>query len=108
MAERGYKILGKSISAGGRPWLGLVAVGQKLERQPEQARNILALDARRDRRDQARKAAVVLISKKLQSECGNANESTTTSWSDREPLVLSASKFKNISTLFRPREISNA
>ncbi len=41
MAEKGYKILGRSRSLAEVPWLGLVANRQKVERQPEQVRNML-------------------------------------------------------------------
>src|SRR5205809_7698764 len=42
MAEKGYKILGRSRSLlADAPWLGLVVSRQKLERQPEQARKLL-------------------------------------------------------------------
>ncbi len=41
MAEKGYKILGRSRSLAEAPWLGLVANRQKIEKQPEQVRNML-------------------------------------------------------------------
>ena len=41
MAEKGFKILGRSRSLAEAPWLGLVVHRQKLERQPEQIRNML-------------------------------------------------------------------
>jgi len=60
----------KSISAGGRPVARSGCQSAKLERQPEQARNIL-----RSMRDviaviKREKRRSFLISKKLQSECG--------------------------------------
>jgi hypothetical protein len=41
MAEKGFKILGRSRSLAEAPWLGLVVHRQKAERQPEQVRNML-------------------------------------------------------------------
>ncbi len=41
MAEKGFKVLARSRSLIDSPWLGLVASKQKLEKQPEQARNVL-------------------------------------------------------------------
>ena len=41
MAEKGFKILARSRSLAEAPWLGLVANRQKVERQSEQARNML-------------------------------------------------------------------
>ena len=41
MAEKGFKILGRSRSLAEAPWLGLVVHRQKLERKPEQVRNML-------------------------------------------------------------------
>jgi len=41
MAEKGFKILARSRSLAEAPWLGLVANRQKVERQPEQVRNML-------------------------------------------------------------------
>ena len=41
MAEKGFKILGRSRSLAEAPWLGLVVNRQKIERQPEQIRNML-------------------------------------------------------------------
>ena len=41
MAEKGYKVLGRSRSLVETPWLGLVGSKQKLERQSEQTRNML-------------------------------------------------------------------
>jgi ABC-type nitrate/sulfonate/bicarbonate transport system substrate-binding protein len=41
MAEKGFKILARSRSLIESPWLGLVASRQKLEKQPEQTRNVL-------------------------------------------------------------------
>jgi ABC-type nitrate/sulfonate/bicarbonate transport system substrate-binding protein len=41
MAEKGYKILARSRSLAEAPWLGLVANRQKIEKQPEQVRNML-------------------------------------------------------------------
>jgi NitT/TauT family transport system substrate-binding protein len=41
MAEKGFKILGRSRALAEAPWLGLVVHRQKIERQPEQIRNML-------------------------------------------------------------------
>ena len=41
MAEKGYKILGRSRSLAEAPWLGLVVHRQKAERQPDQVRKML-------------------------------------------------------------------
>jgi len=41
MAEKGFKILARSRSLIESPWLGLVASRHKLDRQPEQTRNML-------------------------------------------------------------------
>lgn len=41
MAEKGYKILARSRSLAEAPWLGLVANRQKIDKQPEQVRNML-------------------------------------------------------------------
>jgi NitT/TauT family transport system substrate-binding protein len=41
MAEKGFKILGRSRSLAEAPWLGLVVHRQKVERQSEQVRNML-------------------------------------------------------------------
>jgi len=41
MAEKGFKILGRSRSLAEAPWLGLVVHRQKVERKPEQVRNML-------------------------------------------------------------------
>jgi NitT/TauT family transport system substrate-binding protein len=41
MAEKGFKILGRSRSLAEAPWLGLVVHRHKVERQPEQVRNML-------------------------------------------------------------------
>jgi len=41
MAEKGFKILGRSRSLTEAPWLGLVVHRQKAERQPDQVRNML-------------------------------------------------------------------
>jgi ABC-type nitrate/sulfonate/bicarbonate transport system substrate-binding protein len=41
MAEKGFKILGRSRSLAEAPWLGLVVHRQKAERQPDQVRSVL-------------------------------------------------------------------
>ena len=41
MAEKGFKILGRSRSLAEAPWLGLVVHRQKVERHPEQIRSML-------------------------------------------------------------------
>ena len=41
MAEKGFKVLGRSRSLAEAPWLGLVVHRQKAERQPEQVRSML-------------------------------------------------------------------
>ena len=76
MAEKGYKVLGRSRSLVETPWLGLVGSKQKLERQPEQTRNML-----RSMRDvvaaiRSDKAAVVsYIEKNFKVSKANATES---------------------------------
>ena len=65
MAEKGYKILGRSRSLAEAPWLGLVANRQKIDKQPEQVRNMLrsmrdvVAAMRRDR------AGVIAISRRI-------------------------------------------
>jgi ABC-type nitrate/sulfonate/bicarbonate transport system substrate-binding protein len=76
MAEKGYKILARSRSLAEAPWLGLVANRQKIDRQPEQVRNILR--SMRDvtaaiRRDKA--GVVSYIEKNFKVSTANANES---------------------------------
>jgi ABC-type nitrate/sulfonate/bicarbonate transport system substrate-binding protein len=76
MAEKGYKILARSRSLAEAPWLGLVANRNKMDKQPEQIRNILR--SMRDvtvaiRRDKA--AVVSYIEKNFKVSTANANES---------------------------------
>jgi ABC-type nitrate/sulfonate/bicarbonate transport system substrate-binding protein len=76
MAEKGYKILARSRSLAEAPWLGLVANRNKMDKQPEQVRNILR--SLRDvtvaiRRDKA--AVVSYIEKNFKVSTANANES---------------------------------
>jgi ABC-type nitrate/sulfonate/bicarbonate transport system substrate-binding protein len=76
MAERGYKILARSRSLAEAPWLGLVANRNKMDRHPEQVKNILR--SMRDvtaaiRRDKA--AVVSYIEKNFKVSTANANES---------------------------------
>lgn len=76
MAEKGFKILARSRSLIESPWLGLVASRQKLDRQPEQTRNVLR--AMRDviaviRRDKP--AIVGYIEKNFKVSAANAAES---------------------------------
>jgi ABC-type nitrate/sulfonate/bicarbonate transport system substrate-binding protein len=76
MAEKGYRILARSRSLAEAPWLGLVANRQKIEKQPEQARNMLR--SMRDvmatiRRDKA--AVVAYIEKNFKVSSANASES---------------------------------
>jgi len=76
MAEKGFKILARSRSLAEAPWLGLVANRSKLDKQPEQVRNMLR--SIRDvtaviRRDKA--AVVSYIEKNFQVSTANANES---------------------------------
>ena len=76
MAEKGYKVLGRSRSLVETPWLGLVGSKQKLERQPEQTRNMLR--SMRDvvaaiRRDKA--AVIAYIEKNFKVSKANATES---------------------------------
>jgi len=76
MAEKGFKILARSRSLAEAPWLGLVANRSKLDKQPEQVRNMLR--SMRDvtaviRRDKA--AVVSYIEKNFQVSAANANES---------------------------------
>jgi ABC-type nitrate/sulfonate/bicarbonate transport system substrate-binding protein len=76
MAEKGFKILARSRSLAEAPWLGLVANRNKMDRHPEQVRNILR--SMRDvtaaiRRDKA--AVVSYIEKNFKVSTANANES---------------------------------
>lgn len=76
MAEKGYKILGRSRSLAEAPWLGLVANRQKIEKQPEQVRNMLR--SMRDvvaamRRDRA--GIINYIEKDFKVSSANATES---------------------------------
>ena len=76
MAEKGYKILARSRSLAEAPWLGLVANRQKIEKQPEQVRNMLR--SMRDvmavmRRDKA--AVISYIEKNFNVSAANAMES---------------------------------
>jgi NitT/TauT family transport system substrate-binding protein len=76
MAEKGFKILGRSRTLIEAPWLGLVASKQKLDKQPEQARNMLR--SMRDvvaaiRRDKA--GVVAYIEKNFKVSTANAVES---------------------------------
>lgn len=76
MAEKGYKILVRSRQMVESPWLGLVANKQKLEKHPEQTRNILR--SMRDviaaiRRDKP--AVVSYIAKNFSVSMVNASES---------------------------------
>jgi ABC-type nitrate/sulfonate/bicarbonate transport system substrate-binding protein len=76
MAEKGYKILARSRALAEAPWLGLVANRNKMDKQPEQVRNILR--SLRDvtvaiRRDKA--AVVSYIEKNFKVSTANANES---------------------------------
>jgi ABC-type nitrate/sulfonate/bicarbonate transport system substrate-binding protein len=76
MAEKGFKILGRSRSLAEAPWLGLVVHRQKTERQPEQVRNMLR--SMRDvtgviRRDKA--AVISYIEKNFQVSAANAMSS---------------------------------
>ena len=76
MAEKGYKILARSRSLAEAPWLGLVANRQKIEKNPEQARNMLR--SMRDvvavmRRDRA--GVISYIEKDFKVSAANATES---------------------------------
>jgi ABC-type nitrate/sulfonate/bicarbonate transport system substrate-binding protein len=76
MAEKGYKILARSRSLAEAPWLGLVANRQKIEKQPEQVRNMLR--SMRDvvaamRRDRA--GVIAHIEKDFKVSTANATES---------------------------------
>jgi len=76
MAEKGFKILARSRSLAEAPWLGLVANRQKVERQPEQVRNMLR--SMRDvtaliRRDKP--AVVSYIEKNFKVSPANASSS---------------------------------
>ncbi len=76
MAEKGYKILARSRSLAEAPWLGLVANRQKIEKQPEQVRNMLR--SMRDvvavmRRDRA--GVISYIEKDFKVSAANATES---------------------------------
>jgi NitT/TauT family transport system substrate-binding protein len=76
MAEKGFKILARSRSLAEAPWLGLVANRQKVERQPEQVRNVL-----RSMRDviavikREKPAVISYIEKNFKVSAANANES---------------------------------
>ncbi len=76
MAEKGYKILARSRSLAEAPWLGLVANRQKIDKQPEQVRNMLR--SMRDvvavmRRDRA--GVISYIEKDFKVSTANATES---------------------------------
>lgn len=76
MAEKGFKILARSRSLAEAPWLGLVANRQKIEKQPEQVRNMLR--SMREvigvvRRDKP--VVVGYIEKNFKVSAANANES---------------------------------
>ena len=76
MAEKGFKILGRSRSLAEAPWLGLVANRQKIEKNPEQVRNMLR--SMRDvivamRRDKA--AVIAYIERNFKVSNANALES---------------------------------
>ncbi len=76
MAEKGFKILGRSRSLAEAPWLGLVVHRQKVERNPEQVRNMLR--SMRDvtaiiRRDKP--AVISYIEKNFKVSSGNAASS---------------------------------
>jgi len=76
MAEKGYKILARSRSLAEAPWLGLVANRQKIEKNPEQVRNMLR--SMRDvvaamRRDRA--GVISYIEKDFKVTTANATES---------------------------------
>jgi ABC-type nitrate/sulfonate/bicarbonate transport system substrate-binding protein len=76
MAEKGFKILGRSRSLAEAPWLGLVVHRQKVERNPEQVRNMLR--SMRDvtaiiRRDKP--AVISYIEKNFKVSPGNAASS---------------------------------
>ena len=76
MEEKGFKILGRSRSLAEAPWLGLVVHRQKVERQPEQIRNMLR--SMRDvttvmRRD--RPAVLSYIEKNFKVSSANASAS---------------------------------
>lgn len=76
VAEKGFRILVRSRQLIDSPWLGLVANKNKLEKQPEQARNMLR--AMRDviaaiRRD--KQAVVNYIVKNFNVSLANASES---------------------------------
>jgi ABC-type nitrate/sulfonate/bicarbonate transport system substrate-binding protein len=76
MAEKGFKILARSRALIESPWLGLVASRQKVEKQPEQARNMLRVmrdviaNIRRDK-----PAIVAYIEKNFKVTGANAAES---------------------------------
>lgn len=76
MAEKGFKILGRSRSLIESPWLGLVASRHKIDKQPEQTRNMLR--AMRDvvtaiRRDKP--GIVAYIERNFKVSVANAVES---------------------------------
>ena len=76
VAEKGFKILARSRQLVDSPWLGLVVNKQKLEKQPEQARNMLR--SMRDvvaaiRRD--KQGVISYIAKNFNVSAANAAES---------------------------------
>ena len=76
VAEKGFRILVRSRQLIDSPWLGLVASKHKLEKQPEQTRNMLR--SMRDviaaiRRDKAAVASYIV--KNFNVSAANANES---------------------------------
>ena len=76
VAEKGFKILARSRQLVDSPWLGLVVNKQKLEKQPEQVRQMLR--AMRDvvaalRRD--KQGVVAYIAKNFNVSMANAGES---------------------------------
>lgn len=76
MSEKGYKVLERSRSLAEAPWLGLVANRSKIEKQPEQTKNMLR--SMRDvtalmRRDKAK--VISYIEKNFKVSQANATQS---------------------------------
>jgi NitT/TauT family transport system substrate-binding protein len=76
VAEKGFKILARSRQLVDSPWLGLVANKNKIDKQPEQVRNMLR--SMRDvvaaiRRD--KQGVIAYIAKTFNVSAGNAAES---------------------------------
>ncbi|MGE5216391.1 MAG: ABC transporter substrate-binding protein [Chloroflexota bacterium] len=108
MAEKGFKILARSRSLAEAPWLGLVVIRQKVERQAEQVRNVLR--SMRDvvaviRRDKP--AVIAYIEKNFKVSAANAAASyDDISGVMVDSLMLSEDKIqKSLDTAFARGEL---